>query len=135
MHSVDINYLAVVACGVLSLVTGGIWYGPIFGKAWMEEIGKTEEELKKGFTPAKTYSLAVVAHIIMALVMAYFISLTSAASVVDGIRVGLASWVGFVAVSFYVNGLFNKTSVRLFIIDSGYQLVNLLLFGIILVSW
>ena len=135
MHVVEINYLAVLVCGVLSMVTGALWYGPIFGKAWMQEIGATEEELKKEFNPAKTYSLAVLGHIIMALVIAYFISMTGAANIVNGIRVALAGWVGLIAAPFFINGLFNKKSMRLFIIDAGYQLVNSVVFGIVLVLW
>ncbi len=135
MQSVDINYLAVLVCGVLSMVTGFLWYGPIFGKAWMQEVGKTEEELRKDFNPGKTYGLAVLGHIIMALVIAYFISLTGAASIVNGIRIALAGWVGLIAAPFFINGLFNDKSIRLFIIDSGYQLVNCVVFGIVLVLW
>lgn len=135
MLSVDINYLAVLVCGALSMVSGFLWYGPIFGKAWMEEVGKTEEEIRKDFNPAKTYGLAVVGHIIMALVLAYFISLTGAATIVNGMRIALAGWVGLIAAPFFINGLFNHKSMRLFIIDSGYQLVNCIVFGIVLVLW
>jgi glucan phosphoethanolaminetransferase (alkaline phosphatase superfamily) len=135
MQSVDINYLAVLVCGALSMVSGALWYGPIFGKAWMQEIGKTEEELKEAFNPAKTYSLAILGHLIMALVLAYFISLTGASTIVNGLRVALAGWVGLIAAPFFINGLFNDKSTRLFVIDAGYQLVNCIVFGIVLVLW
>ena len=28
---------------VLAFVLGGLWYGPVFGNAWMAALGKTEE--------------------------------------------------------------------------------------------
>jgi len=34
-----INYFAVIVGAVLSMVIGAVWYGPLFGKKWMEIIG------------------------------------------------------------------------------------------------
>ncbi|MCJ7553718.1 MAG: DUF1761 domain-containing protein [Ignavibacteriaceae bacterium] len=135
MYSVEINYLAVVVCGIVSLVVGAMWYGPVFGKLWMKQYNYTEEELRKDFNPAKIYGLAVLGHVIMALVLAYLISLTNASSVMDGIRVSFSAWLGFIAMTMFVNTLFARKSYTLFFIDSGYQLVNMILFGIILVLW
>lgn len=135
MNPVQINYLAVFVCGITSMAVGAMWYGPIMGKAWMKEVGYTEEDLKKDFNPGKTYGLAIISHILMALVLAYFISLTNAISIMEGIRVSLSAWLGFIFLTMYINSLFAKKSLRLVLIDSGYQLVNMILFGIILVLW
>ncbi len=42
----DANFfIAVIAATIVSLVIGGIWYaGPVFGKAWMAALGKTEAD-------------------------------------------------------------------------------------------
>ncbi len=32
--TVGLNILAILASGIASLVSGFIWYGPLFGKAW-----------------------------------------------------------------------------------------------------
>src|SRR5256886_14034572 len=38
-------FLAVIASTIGSFVIGGIWYaGPVFGKAWMAALGKTETD-------------------------------------------------------------------------------------------
>ena len=52
MAEVNINYLAVIVCGVISMIVGAMWYGPILGKLWMKQYGYTEEDLKKNFNPA-----------------------------------------------------------------------------------
>ncbi len=57
MNPVSINYLAVILCGIISMVIGAIWYGPVFGKLWMKQYGFTEEDLRKDFNPAKTTGL------------------------------------------------------------------------------
>lgn len=32
MAEVSVNLFAVLVCGIVSLVVGALWYGPIFGK-------------------------------------------------------------------------------------------------------
>lgn len=135
MNPVKINYLAVLVCGVLSMIVGALWYGPVFGKLWMKQYGYTEEDLARDFNPGKTYGLAVLGHIIMALVLAYIISLTNAQTISEGFRIAFSCWLGFIAVTMFVNKLFSRKSYTLFFIDSAYQLVNMILFGMVLVLW
>ncbi len=135
MNPVSINYFAIIVCGLVSLITGGIWYGPLFSKLWMKQHNFTEAELKKDFNPVKTFGLATIGHIIMALVLAYILSLTDAQSISDSLRVSLSCWLGFTAATMFVNGLFSRTKLTLFFIDSGYQLVNSIVFGVILILW
>ncbi|GMU95237.1 DUF1761 domain-containing protein [Ignavibacterium album] len=135
MNPVSINYLAVLLCGIISMIIGSVWYGPLFGKLWMKQYGFTEEDLKKDFNPAKTFGLAFVGHLVMALVLAYLISLTNAQSITDGLRVSLSCWLGFTAATMFVNSLFSRTTLTLFFIDSGYQIVNSIVFGLILILW
>ena len=48
MEGFDVNWLALLAAAASSLVVGFIWYGPLFGKAWMSATGMTEEKMKTG---------------------------------------------------------------------------------------
>lgn len=43
----SVNLVAAVAAAVASMVVGCIWYGVIFGKAWMKLTGKKEMGDKK----------------------------------------------------------------------------------------
>ena len=135
MGAVDINYLAVLVCGLISMVTGFLWYGPLFGKAWMKAVGKTEEELKENFNPGKTYTLSVISSLITALALAYLLSLTEANTIMDALRVAITGWLGFVAAVFYLNSLYEGKTIGLVAINTGYQLVNLVVYGIILALW
>lgn len=134
MYSVEINYLAVLVCGIIAMPIGAIWYGPVFGKAWMKEVGLTEEDVKN-FNPLKTYGLTFLAHLMMALIVAYFLELTGASTVVDGLRIALTAWVGFIGASMFINGLFTGKSAKLFTIDGGYHLLNMIIYGILLALW
>ena len=51
----EISWLATLVATLLAFALGALWYGPLFGKAWMAEQGFVEEDLMRDFNPAKTY--------------------------------------------------------------------------------
>ena len=144
MEGMDINWLAIVAASILPLVTGFLWYGPLFGKAWMKESGMTEEKAKT-MNPAKTYGLAVL----MAFFVAFFIwpmvftgggpgmehgteaFLTFKHGALHGSMVGL-----FVALPVLAtNALFEMKSFKYVAINAGYWVVTMALMGGIINAW
>ena len=51
MQSGSVNYLAIVVSAIVYWVIGAFWFSPpLFGKIWMKGIGKTQEQLKEGFS-------------------------------------------------------------------------------------
>ena len=40
------NPLIFLGAAIIPMLVGSIWYGPLFGKAWMSTNGFTEEDLK-----------------------------------------------------------------------------------------
>lgn len=44
----ETNFLYIALAALVPMVMGFIWYGPLFGKAWMKQMGFTEESLKEG---------------------------------------------------------------------------------------
>ena len=60
------NWLAIIAAAVAIFVVGFIWYGPLFGKAWMESTGMTEEKAKAGNMPL-IFGLSLVFAVIAAM--------------------------------------------------------------------
>src|SRR2546421_6102100 len=71
-------FIAVIASTILSFVIGGIWYaGPVFGKAWMAALGKTEadkeamrKQAPKGFVAGM--GRAVIAAFVSAPLLVYW---------------------------------------------------------------
>ena len=135
MDTIYINFLAVIVSGILAMPIGALWYGPLFSKAWMKDVGYTEEDLKKDFNPGKTYGQAVVGHILMALILAYLFALTGSVTMIHGFQVSISAWFGFVFLTMFINGLFERKSAKLLMINSGYQLVNIIVFTIVLTLW
>lgn len=44
----ETNFLYLALAALVPMVIGFVWYGPLFGKAWMKQMGFTEESLKEG---------------------------------------------------------------------------------------
>lgn len=131
-----INYLAVLVCGVASMIVGALWYSPIlFGKMWMKEHGYTEEDLKKNFNPGLTYGFTFLLHLVVAFVLALIIEKTGITNIGDGLFIGLIVWIGFTAAPMVINSMFAKKSTNLVVIDSGHHLAQVLVFAVILTLW
>ena len=39
MPAMSINYLAVLACAIVAMPVGFLWFGPLFGKTWARHMG------------------------------------------------------------------------------------------------
>ncbi|MFQ5918917.1 MAG: DUF1761 domain-containing protein [Thermoplasmata archaeon] len=130
-----INYLAVIAAGVVSWVLGGIWYArPALGGRWMNLVGMTEEQAREG--GAVAFIVALVLSIVVALFLAFVLqALGAMGNVGNGILGGLLVWFGFMAIPAVGNVLFEKRPWGLFGINQGYNLVSFVLMGIILSLW
>jgi len=133
MPITDINLLAVLVAGLLSMVIGFVWYGPLFAKDWMKEVGLKEKDLRKG--PGVGYALTLAGALIEAYVLAHFIDYAQATTWMDGMVTGLWLWIGFVAYAIGVNYIFARRSFKLWTIDSGYFLALLLAQGALLAVW
>ena len=44
----NINIWAVLVATLSTFLVGWLWYGPLFGKAWMSASGMTEEKVQQG---------------------------------------------------------------------------------------
>jgi hypothetical protein len=127
-----INYLAVFVAALLSFVVGGLWYGPLFGKAWMNEMGFTEESLKNA-NMGKIYGTSFVLALVIAFNLAAFLG--DKADLTWGLTAGALAGIGWVAASIGITYLFGRKTMKLFLIDAGYQAVTYILMGGLLGVW
>ena len=129
----NVNYLAVLVSGIVAMGIGWLWYSPVlFGKAWISEIKVTEEEMKKR-NPAKSMFFAFLLTLVMAFNLAIF--LPGQPNFNWGLIAGGLAGIGWVAVSFGINYLFEGRSVKLFLINGGYMAVIFIIMGGILGVW
>ena len=131
-HFADINWLAVVVATVSSFALGGIWYGPLFSKAWMKLTGMTKEkgaEASMAVTFGGTFALNLLIAIAIALLTGPHAGLHA------GLHTGLFSAFFFVATSIGVIYLFEQRPLRLWLITAGYEVVNFSILGSIIGAW
>ncbi len=135
---VDLNYLAILVSVVASFILGLLWYSPLlFRKPWMKMMGITqqhmEESKKKGM--AKLYIGNFVTTLIMVYVLSHFVDYAQAKTITDGLQLGLWVWLGFIATLLFGSILWEGKPFKLFLINAGYRLVELLIVASILSAW
>ena len=129
----NINYIAVVAAALGSFLVGGVWYSPVlFGKLWMRETGLTDEEQRRR-NMALVFGTSFVLSLIIALNLAAF--LAGPPNLIWGITAGALAGIGWVATAMGMTYLFEKRSMKLFLIDAGYHAVTFAMIGGILGVW
>ena len=127
-----LNWLSILGATLAGFALGGLWYGPLFGKAWMNAIGKTEDELQPSPTP---FVVSFVTALITAIVLALLINALGVVRVVDGLALGAIVGIGFIATAMASDSAFCGWGVRLFLIQSGYRVVYSVIMGAILAFW
>jgi hypothetical protein len=138
MH--NLNLWAILVAAISTMVVGFLWYSPLlFAKPWMKEMGydpndkaKTEE-MKKTAGPA--YAWSFVASLVSAFTLALILHGLRGEDLHFGLMVSFHVWLGFVATVQLTGALFMKQSMKLFAINTGYQLVCYLVMGAILTAW
>ncbi|MCA9761765.1 MAG: DUF1761 domain-containing protein [Gemmatimonadetes bacterium] len=126
----SVNLLAVLLATISAFMIGGIWYGPLFGKAWMTEHGFTAEQIRNDFNPAKTYGTTFVLAAITAWTFAIFLGPGIGWS--TGGMYGLIAGLCWVTASIATNYQFEGTSNTLLLINGGYHTVRFAVMGAIL---
>ncbi|HVS89818.1 MAG TPA: DUF1761 domain-containing protein [Candidatus Acidoferrum sp.] len=140
MHFHHLNLLAVFVAAISTMVVGFVWYSPVlFTKAWMREMGYDPndkakiQEMQKSAGPA--YAGSFVASLVSAYILAMLLHWLRADNLHLGLNLGFHVWLGFVATLQLTGVLFMKQSMKLFAINTGYQLVCYLVMGAILAVW
>lgn len=154
----DINYGAVFVCAILSMVIGFLWYGPLFGKKWMEVNELSPDDLAKREAMQKSAGLLYAVQFCLSLLQLFVLTLflhayyryvnllgscVEMGQCLDKTNVYLHSsfliWLGFVMPTVAGLSMWNAKPVRvrwmLFGLSAGYQLVSFLVFGLILSIW
>lgn len=125
----EINWLLILIAAISSFVIGGIWYGPLFGKAWMKEFGFTTEDLKKRKL-VKVFGTSLILMLIAAINLAMFIGTDT--NISYGATAGFLAGLGWVGTLLGVIYLFEMRSFKAWLINTGYCIVSLTTMGAIL---
>jgi hypothetical protein len=136
--NVEVNYLAVLLAGIASMVLGFLWYSPyLLGNMWMKEKGLSKESMKANQKEmGKLYGLSFLFSLVTAYVLSHVMSLSEFffgyPILQTGITTAIWMWLGFVLPVQVTATIFGSKNWKLLGIDTGYQLVSLLLMAVVL---
>lgn len=144
--AIPVNILALLAATIWMMVLGFLWFGPVFGKKWMKEMGITEEQSQAlRNDPAmkakmnKSYALMALGALVMMFTLLHNLTFGSAYlnvyGAAAGLQAGFWNWLGFVAPVYMGGVLWESKTWKWWTISAGYYLVGLLGAGTILALW
>lgn len=129
------NIVAVVVMAVLYMLLGWLWYSErLFGKAVAECCGVTKDK-KDCKCCAKGFIGCFIVSFIMAYALGYFINMAQVGNAMDGIKVGLTAWLGFIATTQFSPVLWCGKSLKHYFIDTSFKLVIFAIWGAIFGLW
>jgi hypothetical protein len=128
----EIHWLGVLVASVAGFLVGGLWYGPLFGKAWQAARGLSDEALKDGANMPLTFGLTFVLNVVSAFVLDHTLGTYGDPDMSLSLMIAGGIALGFVIPAMGVNYLFSRMSLKLFLIDAGYWLVIYCLMGAVL---
>lgn len=133
-----ISYWAVLVSAIVSMIIGSIWYGPLFGKKFMQAKGMNkwslEEQAKMKKAMTMTYIWQFIASLVMFYVLAWLIGALGMVSIMGGTQVAMLVWVGFVVPLALGDALWGG-EITLFWLGAGNMLLTLAAAGAIIGAW
>jgi hypothetical protein len=133
-----INYLAVIAATLSTMIVGSIWYAPrVFGNYWMKAAG---------VTPSGRASDAVgpiIAAVLVSFVTAWVLAGAAYLSqyfyhgsfLLNSLITAGVLWAGFTAARFVTHDAFDQRPSGLTILNISHELVTVLIMALIIGVW
>ena len=129
--------LPVVVAAIVAFLIGALWYSPaLFAKAWVRAHGHTPETLAAMQAgAARAYGISFACFLLMAAVLAIFLTHLGVMGWMYGLHWGAMAWLGIAAPIGITANVYSDKPFMAWVIDGGYQLVYLMAMGAILGAW
>lgn len=127
-----LNWIAILLAALAMFILGAIWYTVLFGKAWQNLLGFSDEYLQQGNMFA-IFGSSFLYMIFMAVGLAFLMQHhPQAHDWWNGMKYGL--WIGlfFVSAGLAINYIYQRHKTQLWFIDAAYTTLGLGLMGAIL---
>lgn len=127
-----LNWWAILVATVAAFALGGLWYGPLFGKAWLAAIGKNADDIQPAAQP---FIVSAVAALVTCVVVAALMRGLGLTGLVSGLVFGLITGVAFIAASLASDSAFCGWGWKLWAILAGYRVAYAMIMGGIVGIW
>ena len=126
----EIHWLSILVAAVSGFLVGGLWYGPLFGKAWQAARGLSDDAMKNANMPM-IFGLTFVLNLFSAFILDHTLTTYGSPGLNLSVMISSGVALGFIVPAIGVNYLFSRQSLRLFMIDAGYWLVIYSVMGVV----
>jgi len=133
--TLTVNNLPLIIGAVFNMVLGALWYSPVlFAKPWMKEAGITEEyiEVSKG-KMGKVYIFTTFFAVVTSYVIGLLIVNLGITSILSALLTAIIVWIGTSLPMVIKNWGFEGRSIKLGLINHGYDLVVYIVVAILFV--
>lgn len=128
MTNITANLLPIIISTILSFVMGAIWYGPLFGKKWMELNGFNEKDLEKENQDKnvmmKKYGITFISALIMNIIIAMHMGAFTSNIAIPAALLNSLALVGLGTLPHY---LFESKKFSHWLINAGYTIVMVII--------
>jgi len=127
-----LNWLAIVLGTVVFFAIGAIWYTGLFGKAWQREVGLSNEQLTGGRNMLAIMGACLLLEFVVVLMLGHLFARIQPG---DHAKMMMASGFGLaiMAPAVGINYLYQRKSLKLFLIDAGHFIVGMTAVGLVFV--
>jgi hypothetical protein len=116
------------------MALGALWYSPVlFGPRWQALTGRSDAEIKA--TMPKALVVDLVGSLVMAIVLVHAVRFAGVSGIPGGAAIGAANWLGFIALTGLSVTLYENRKPALWLINSIFLLVALVIMGALLAVW
>ena len=134
----ELNWLAVIAGGVLYFVLGALWYSPaLFGRRWQRAIGWDPERTPPQMNAA-TYIVPAIAYTVIAIAIGLLARATGSDDVGTGVVLGLVVGIGISVMHTLGDAVFDPNKPEpwtWFAITAGYHAIGQLIVAVLVSAW
>ena len=127
-----LNWLAIGIATVVFFAVGAVWYSALFAKPWQREVGLSDEQLKGGRSIPLIMGTCLLLEFVVVLMLGHLFARIQPG---DHAKMMIASGFGLaiMAPAIGINYLYQRRSLKLFLIDAGHFVVGMTAVGLVFV--
>jgi len=133
MHHLHFNHLSILVAALYQWILGALWYSLFFAKPWMALTGHQAGTRPKGAIIGMISSF--IGGLVLSFALAHVVFWSGAATICEGILIGLICWLGFIAMPLLAETIYERRSFKLLAINAGYWMAAVLVSGGLLAAW
>jgi hypothetical protein len=135
MHNLSqLNWIAVVVAALAGYFPGAIWYSPVgFLRPWARELSIDVDNPPAGKHVGLKVAIGILPALAAATVFALILGHPGTPRHAMGLAIGIAG--AFISTSLAVQYLYEGRSLKFWLINSGYHMLQYVIMGLVLSFW